>query len=293
LAPTQTAAWGDYDNDGWLDLFVAGYEIDYLNADTEAVVAHYLGRETSEARPRLYRNLGDGTFEDRTAAAGLDRPLYAMGSNFGDLDNDGYPDLYLGTGTPSFEALVPNVMFRNEAGRRFQDVTTSGGFGHLQKGHGISFADLDNDGDQDVYAVMGGAYSGDVYQNVLFLNPGHDNRWVTLRLEGVSANRSAIGARIRLEVDTEAGQRTIHQTVSTGGSFGSNSLQQEIGLGRARRIRSVQIRWPGGKEPQELGPLEMDRIWRIQEGAPPEPVALEVLDLGRQKEPPDTSHHEH
>ncbi|MDX1503866.1 MAG: FG-GAP-like repeat-containing protein, partial [Thermoanaerobaculia bacterium] len=275
----------DYDNDGWLDLFVAGYEIDYLEADVEAVIAHLLGRRTTEARPRLYRNAGDGTFADVTTAAGLDRPLYAMGANFGDLENDGFLDFYLGTGTPSLTALVPNVMLRNEEGRRFRDVTTAGGFGHLQKGHGVSFADLDNDGDQDVHVVLGGAFSGDVYQNALFLNPGHGNRWITLRLEGVRANRSAIGARIRLEVDTPAGPRTIHRAVSTGGSFGSGSLQQEIGLGSALRVRSVQIRWPGTGRPQTLGTLGMDRIWKIREGAPPEPVDVPVLDLGRGRRP--------
>ena len=80
-------------------------------------------------------------------------------------------------------------MFRNDGGKRFQDVTTSGGFGNLQKGHGVSFADLDNDGDQDVFEEMGGALSSDVYPNVLLLNPGHDNGWLKLRLVGTKANR--------------------------------------------------------------------------------------------------------
>ena len=66
----------------------------------------------------------------------------------------GFLDFYLGTGDPDFSSLIPNRMFRNAEGRRFQDVTTAGGFGHLQKGHGISFADLNNDGQQDIYEVM-------------------------------------------------------------------------------------------------------------------------------------------
>ena len=61
-----------------------------------------------------------------------------MGANFGDLDNDGYLDIYLTTGQPDYAALMPNVMLRNDNGKRFQDVTTSGGFGHLQKGHGVA-----------------------------------------------------------------------------------------------------------------------------------------------------------
>ena len=72
--------------------------------------------------------------------------------------------------------------------------TTAGGFGSVQKGHGIALGDLDSDGDQDIYAVMGGAVVGDVYQNAMFENPGHGNHWLTLRLEGTSSNRAAIGA---------------------------------------------------------------------------------------------------
>jgi len=261
----------DYDNDGWLDLFTSGYMKSYLEGQAADVAADYLGLPVAMERPRLFHNQGiqaDGTvsFTDVTAASGLDHALLAMGSNFGDLDNDGYLDFYLGTGAPDFRALVPNRMFRNAEGRFFQDVTTSGGFGHLQKGHGVSFGDIDNDGDQDILLVVGGAFSGDVFQNALFANPGHGNHWVTLRLEGVASNRSAIGARLRLELETPQGLRQVHATVGTGGSFGSSSLQQEIGLGRATLIKTLEIRWPGG--PTELlYDLLPDRVLRIREGS--------------------------
>ncbi len=156
-------------------------------------------------------------------------------------------------------------MFRNHGGQIFQDVTTSGGFGHLQKGHGVSFADLDNDGDQDVLSVIGGAFSGDVYQNVLFHNPGHGHRWLTLRLEGVEANRAAIGARIRVDVEGPGGRRSIYSTVSSGGSFGASSLQQEIGLGAASALHAVQVTWPGGGM-ESFGGIEMDGIWHLRQG---------------------------
>ena len=134
----------DYDNDGWLDLLVVSYEGSVADLAAEA-----LGRPHTGARPRLYHNNGDGTFTDKAVELGLNHMYLPMGANFGDLDNDGWLDIYLTTGDPDYQSLMPNVMLRNDAGRRFQNVTTSGGFGHLQKGHGIAFADLDNDGDHD------------------------------------------------------------------------------------------------------------------------------------------------
>ena len=89
----------------------------------------------------LYRNNGDGTFTDVSAKVGLDRVVPAMGANFGDLDNDGYLDMYLGTGTPSLAALMPNIMLKNDGGRRFLDVTEATGTGHLQKGHALDRRD--------------------------------------------------------------------------------------------------------------------------------------------------------
>ncbi|NIO60568.1 MAG: hypothetical protein GTO33_14825 [Acidobacteria bacterium] len=272
LGSFSTWFW-DYDNDGRLDLFVAPFP-GFTGDSLASIAGGYLGRTDEQFVGRLYRNNGDGTFDDVTKAAGLGLPMLVMGANFGDLDNDGYPDAYLGTGEPNLHTLLPNRMYRNAEGRRFQNVTTSGGFGHLQKGHGIAFGDLDNDGDQDIYAVMGGAVSGDVAHNALFLNPGHGNRWITLELQGVRSNRSAIGARIRVAVETAEGRREIHANVGTGGSFGANSLRQEIGLGSAQAIREIEIRWPGTNETQLFRGLQPNRAYRILEGKPV-PVRLE------------------
>ena len=165
---------------------------------------------------------------------GLARVVPAMGSNFGDLDNDGYLDMYLGTGTPSFSALMPNIMLRNDEGRRFQDVTAATGTGHLQKGHGVAFADLDNDGDEDVVINLGGAVPGDNYADALFEKPGAGagNNWISLRLVGVKSNRAGIGAKIRVRLKGAAsGSALRYREVSSGGSFGANSLMQHIGLG--------------------------------------------------------------
>jgi len=279
----------DFDNDGWEDIFVAGYHI----GNVGDIAADYLGLPGNGERAKLYRNRGDGTFADVTAEMHLDHVLHAMGCNFGDLDNDGWLDFYLGTGDPDYLTLIPNRMFRNAEGRFFQDVTTSGGFGNIQKGHGVSFADIDNDGDQDIHEDMGGAVSGDNYPNVLYLNPGHGNHWLKLQLVGVKANRSGIGARIAVTVNRLGGQRVIHRTVGSGGSFGCNPLRQEIGLGDAREIALVEIRWPGSATVQRLTSLEMDRCYRIREDA----KAAEAVALKTFAFPPMTGampmHHHH
>lgn len=250
----------DYNNDGWLDLFVSGWR-----AAAGDVAAEYLDQPHDATLPRLYRNDGDGTFTDVTASTRLDKVLYSMGANFGDLDNDGYLDFYVGTGDPDFRSLMPSRMFRNAAGEGFQEVTEAGGFGHLQKGHGIAFGDLDHDGDQDIYAVMGGAYEGDIFHNVLFENPGFDHSWITLRLEGTTSNRSALGARIKVVVRQEDERRAIHRVVSTGGSFGASSLQQEIGLGAADAIEAIDVTWPSGTV-ERFETVSMNQIVHIREG---------------------------
>jgi hypothetical protein len=137
-------------------------------------------------------------------------------------------------------------MFRNVNGKRFEEVTVEGGFGHLQKGHGTVFADLDRDGDEDVLMVLGGAYAGDVSPSVLFENPGWPGRnWITLNLEGRTANRSAIGARVKVVAAEPNGTtRTIWRTIGTGGSFGAGSLQLHVGLGSAVRLPMVEVTWP-------------------------------------------------
>ncbi len=266
----------DFDQDGNEDLFVAGYRIRQV-AD---VAADYLGLPTTGERSRLFRNRGNGTFDDVSKVMGLDHVLPAMGSNYGDLDNDGWLDFYLGTGDPDLLTLIPNRMFWNRGGQRFEDVTTAGGFGHLQKGHAVSFADLDNDGDQDIYIDLGGAYEGDVARNALFANPGHGNHWVKIRLAGTRANRPGIGARLTIKVRGPSGERVLHRTVSTGGSFGSNPLRQDIGLGDARTILSLRVEWPGSGTVQTFQDLEPDRFYLLRETSPvAERIPLRTFSL--------------
>ena len=260
--PIQSfATWFfDYDNDGFADLLVTGYYIDSL----DDIPAFHLGLPNKAEVPRLYHNNGDGTFKDVTKEVGMDRVILAMGVGFGDLDNDGWLDCYFGTGTPEYEALLPNRMFRNDHGRKFQDVTTSGGFGQLQKGHAISFADFNRDGNEDVFEVLGGAVPGDTYPSVLLANPGHANHWLGLKLVGVRSNRSAIGAKVRV-VLTEPEARSIYRTVNSGTSFGDTPFEQHIGLGQARTIKQVEVQWPAGGK-QVLTDLAIDRLYQFREG---------------------------
>jgi hypothetical protein len=259
----------DYDNDGWSDLFVVGYGRKEGGMPlAEHTAADYLGLPTDGERGRLYHNQGDGTFRDVTKEAHLYRVVAAMGLNFGDLDNDGWLDFYAGTGTPDLSMLVPNRMFRNAEGRFFQDVTTAGNFGHLQKGHAICFGDIDNDGDQDVFEEMGGAYLGDKARSALYLNPGNKNGWLGLELQGVRSNRRAIGARIRVAVRAPTGTRVIHRTVGSGGSFGASPLRQEIGIGDATSVEWVEVDWPASAEKQKVIGLKPQHRYRLVEGRP-------------------------
>ena len=275
----------DYDNDGFSDLFVIGYKL----ASVGDFVRDYRREAHDATLPKLYRNLGNGKFKDVTTEARLNRILLGMGVNYGDLDNDGFPDFYVSTGNPELMTLTPNRMFKNNGGKHFQDITSSGGFGHLQKGHGVAFADLDQDGNQDVYTVLGGAVSGDVYRNALFQNPGNNHHWIKLRLEGTQSNRSAIGSKVKIITQTGGKSSHYFSEVSSGGSFGANPLLMEIGLGNAESIESLEIRWPGNKTAQILSNIKLDSYYHIIEGdTAPKNIPCAPFILKRN---PSTSHH--
>jgi hypothetical protein len=178
--------------------------------------------------PRLYHNNPDGTFTDVTRHVRLGRAILAMGAGFGGLDNDGWLDIYLGTGSSELDALLPNHMFRNDAGRKFQDVNTSGGFGHLQKGHAVASGDINNDGHEDIFEEIGGALPGDTYQGVLFANLGHDNHWLTLELEGVQTNRSTFGARLAV---------TLKMSEGNAASIARSAMAQALAATRCGNTR--------------------------------------------------------
>lgn len=257
------AAWFfDYDNDGWPDLFVTSYFL-----SVEEVARSYMGLPVKGETLKLYRNLGNGKFKDVTADVNLNRIFMPMGSNFGDIDNDGFLDIYLGNGDPSFASLMPNVLLHNQDGKHFTDITASSGTGALAKGHGVAFGDLNNDGDEDLFVVMGGPQPGDRSPSRLFENPGkHGNDWISVHLVGVKSNRGAIGARIAVTVVNQGQKRrTIMRTVGSGGSFGASPLEQHIGLGRSARIENLEIWWPASKSKQSFDNVGVNQFVEIKE----------------------------
>ena len=255
----------DFDNDGWLDIYASAHSLGYLDI-SKIIPGEYLGNSSSSNnQTKLYHNNHNGTFTDISKEAHLDRVIYAMSCGFGDIDNDGFDDVYAGTGYLDLRYLFPNVMLRNAEGKFMQDVSASTGLGHIQKTHGISFGDIDNDGDQDIYVVLGGGFKGDGFMNALFLNPGNTNHWITLKLEGVKSNRSALGAKIKVSVETNSGVKDIFTTVADEGTLGTSSLQKEIGLGKARKIKNIEIKWPSGLI-QNYKNIALDTFYKVKEG---------------------------
>ncbi len=259
------ACWfWDFDNDGRLDI--------YLN-DSQAGLVEVLASATGvddggRHRPRLYRNLGPSGFQDVCREVRLGRAMVPMGSNFGDIDNDGFLDVYLGTGGMSFEYLIPRLMFLNQVGKHFADVTVSAGTGHLRKGYGVSFADWDDDGDLDLFCELGGAVLGDRSFNALFQNPGHGRHWLKIRLVGKQTNRSAIGATLRADAkESDDTTRSIFRTVGNNSRFGGNSLAESIGLLDSKNLTSLTIYWPVNKTTQIFRDIAADQSIEINESS--------------------------
>jgi ASPIC and UnbV len=161
---------------------------------------------------------------------------------------------------------VPTFLYRNHDGKYFVDISSSSGTGHLQKGHGVSFADLDNDGNEDLFENLGGAVPGDKYNSVLFMNPGHSNRWISIKLVGVKSNRAAIGAKIKLMLAGPGQANAIrYREVSSGGSFGASPLMQHIGIGKATTIAAIEVTWPASHTQQVFKNVAANQFIEIKE----------------------------
>jgi hypothetical protein len=261
------ATWfWDYDNDGWPDILACGYGNYPIAAIAGAEARNQ--NNSDKGKIMLYHNQHDGTFKEVSKEAGFNKIAFAMGANFGDIDNDGYLDFYLGTGNPLFSSLIPNRLYKNEHGTRFTEITGPARVGSLQKGHAVAFADMNNDGSEDIFVNQGGAYPGDAYQNALYLNPGqNNNNWINLLLEGATSNKAAIGARLKITFTENGHKRSVYREVNSGGSFGANPLRQHIGIGNATIVDELEIKWPASGMIQRFSDMPVRKNFRIKEGS--------------------------
>lgn len=282
----------DFDNDGLEDIFVSAFSNEGTPA-THWMLSH-MGKADPGFLPKLYHNKGNLAFEEVGVHTGLTEVAFSMGCNFGDINTDGFLDFYLATGNPQYQSLVPNKMYLNMDGKRFEDVSYSGGFANIQKGHGVGFGDLDHDGDEDLYVVIGGAYDGDGFYNCLFENPNESNHhWVVLNLKGRTANAAAIGARVMISVMENGKERFIHRTITSGSSFGGNSLALEIGLGKATSINKVIVQWPCKEcQSQEFKGIQPDHAYILTQDAL-EPLQVTYAKVPFSTKPGGHDQHQH
>ncbi len=219
----------------------------------------------------LYRNHGDGTFDDVTLDSGLgiNTRYVGWGAGFFDFDNDGWKDLLLvnGHAFPEVDSLHLDIhykdraiLYRNLGGGKFRDISQSAGPGLLEKhsSRGTAFGDIDNDGLVEV-AIN----SQNETPSLLKQSSRPSGHWILLRLTGTRSNRSAIGARVKVT----AGERTQMDEVRSGGSYLSqNDLRLHFGIGTAKTVDRVEIIWPSGVR-QVLGSQLCDRVLTVREQA--------------------------
>jgi tetratricopeptide (TPR) repeat protein len=249
--------WSDYDNDGWLDLI-------QLVWSPEPHVLHTLihGEAPAEGHPlRIYHNNRDGTFTAKNRELGIDGCWGTMSGNMGDFNNDGHLDILLGNGGPPMDQTEPAIILENDGHEKFHNVTFAAGLPFTGKGHGANMADLAGDGRLCLIVAAGGSYPADLLTTSVFRPKTLPGNYLNVRLVGTQSNRSAIGARVRLE----AGGRSQYRLVSGGSGFGCLPLEQHFGLGQLKKVDVLEIHWPSGLRQRIDNPPVNDTI-RITEG---------------------------
>lgn len=241
LKHAYTCEFLDFDNDGKLDIFVSTYpEGDYKTMIESKVSRSVVDHSQHQL---LFRNNGDGTFRNVTADASVTGWYGAMSSQTGDLDNDGFDEILLGTGNPALDWCEPKVILHNNGKSQFTDVAESSKLVHFGMLHGMALADYDDTGNLSLFGSFGGFYWGSRETSRLYRNSGSGNLSLEIRLVGTRSNRDAIGAKLT----ALAGQHTIYKWVSGGCGFGSgNSRCVHLGLGQEKQVKHLHIDWPSG-----------------------------------------------
>jgi hypothetical protein len=239
----------DYDGDGWLDIIKTNF---------------------SDDTATLYHNNGDGTFTDVTLAAGLgaNTQFLGWGTLFVDVDNDGWPDLFMANGHvyPEIEGKSLSASFRqrkilywNQHNGKFKDISLEAGPGITTpfNSHGVAAADFDNDGAVEI--LVNNSHDAPS----LLKNYGTHENWILLKLMGTKSNRDAIGARVTLYAD---GHQQLQEVRSGGGYISQSDFRLHFGLGKAAKVDRLEIRWPSGLI-DKLENVQANQIVTIKEGA--------------------------
>jgi hypothetical protein len=263
----------DYDNDGWLDIYVTNITDEYM-------------KECN----MLWHNNHDGTFTDVSRETGTCETLWGWAAKFGDFDNDGWQDLFVVNGLRSAgkENYIPVLvnlitkpgvdftdvrlwphignmswsgyqkkkMFRNLAGQAFKEISAEAGVDNDKDGRGIGMSDFDNDGKLDLFQT-------NADQEALFYRGVTEGgNWIQFKLTGTKSNRDAIGARITLKA---GGLSQIHEIDGGNGYAGQSMHRAHFGLGKAEKVDSVEVRWPSGSV-EKISTVEINKLNRIVEG---------------------------
>jgi hypothetical protein len=245
---------GDYNGDGHLDIFKTHFADDL---------------------PVLYKNTGRGFFEDASRAAGFDHTRHVQwGTGLVDFDNDGWPDIFTVTGNvyPEVEKHLkeyphrgPRLVYRNLGNGRYQDVSAQCGPG-VQSAHssrGCAFGDFDNDGDVDVLIMNMNEPPSLLRNDYISATQRGANNWLKLKLIGTKSNRSAIGARVRVQ----AGTHWQTQEVTSQSSYYShNDLRLHFGLGASKKADQIEIRWSNGQI-EVIKDIAANQVVTIREGS--------------------------
>jgi hypothetical protein len=239
---------GDFDSDGWLDIARTNF---------------------SEQVTTLYRNYGNGAFEDASIKAGLgiNRKYLGFGVGFFDFDNDGWKDLFLANGHVYSQIAQrklhvaykqPKVLYRNLGNGRFEDVSAKAGPAIKAEnlGRGCAFGDFDNDGDIDVIVN-----NLDAPPSLLRNDGGNKNNWIMIRCVGVRSNRSAIGTRVKV---TSGKHSQIDEVMSGSSYYSQSDFRLHFGLGRASKADGVEVSWPSGLK-ESFKDLPANQLVVIQE----------------------------